>query len=115
VLLPFRELATRFKGYHRQLPTVEETTLWQPTNAGSARELFGRETEFDYAENRIGYAILALRVTMGWVLLQGGVTKLITYLDADPRPTGRRRATWPTPSRRATPWATSGWRWPATR
>ena len=47
-------------------------------------ELFGRETEFDYAENRIGYAILALRVTMGWVLLQGGVTKLITYLDADP-------------------------------
>jgi len=47
-------------------------------------DILGRETEFEYAENRIGYAILALRVTMGWILLQGGVTKLITYLDADP-------------------------------
>lgn len=47
-------------------------------------ELFGRETEFDYAENRIGYAILALRVTVGWVLLQGDLTKLLTYLDANP-------------------------------
>ena len=47
-------------------------------------DILGRETEFEYAENRIGYAILALRVTMGWVLLQGGVTKLVTYLDADP-------------------------------
>ncbi|WP_135303484.1 DoxX family protein [Haloarcula amylovorans] len=47
-------------------------------------ELFGRETDFEYSEHWIGYAILALRVTMGWVLLQGGLTKLITYLDADP-------------------------------
>jgi len=47
-------------------------------------ELLGRETDFEYSERWIGYAILALRVTMGWVLLQGGVTKLITYLDADP-------------------------------
>jgi len=35
-------------------------------------ELFGRETEFDYAENRIGYAISRSRVTMGWVLLRAG-------------------------------------------
>jgi len=47
-------------------------------------DILGRETEFEYAENRIGYAILALRVTMGWVLLQGGLTKLITYLDGNP-------------------------------
>ena len=47
-------------------------------------EILGRETTFEYSENRIGYAIIALRVTMGWVLLQGGVTKLITYLDATP-------------------------------
>jgi thiosulfate dehydrogenase [quinone] large subunit len=47
-------------------------------------ELLGRETDFEYSERWIGYAILALRVTMGWVLLQGGVTKLITYLDGNP-------------------------------
>ena len=44
-------------------------------------ELFGRKTEFEYSEHWIGYAILALRVTMGWVLFQGGLTKLLTYLD----------------------------------
>ena len=47
-------------------------------------DILGHETEFDYAENRIGYAILALRVTMGWILLQGGLTKVVTYLDANP-------------------------------
>jgi thiosulfate dehydrogenase [quinone] large subunit len=47
-------------------------------------ELFGRETHFEYSEQWIGYAIIAMRVTMGWVLFQGGVTKLITYLDANP-------------------------------
>jgi thiosulfate dehydrogenase [quinone] large subunit len=47
-------------------------------------ELLGRETDFEYSEHWIGYAVLALRVTMGWVLLQGGLTKLITYLDGNP-------------------------------
>jgi thiosulfate dehydrogenase [quinone] large subunit len=47
-------------------------------------ELLGRETQFEYSENWLGYAILALRLTMGWTLLQGGLTKLITYLDATP-------------------------------
>ena len=47
-------------------------------------ELFGRETHFEYSEHWIGYAIVSMRVVMGWILLQGGVTKLITYLDADP-------------------------------
>jgi thiosulfate dehydrogenase [quinone] large subunit len=47
-------------------------------------ELFGRETQFDYSEHWLGYAILGLRLTMGWVLLQGGLTKLVTYLDATP-------------------------------
>ncbi|MFB6143092.1 MAG: DoxX family membrane protein [Halorientalis sp.] len=47
-------------------------------------ELFGRETSFEYSERWVGYALIALRVTMGWILLQGGITKLITYLDADP-------------------------------
>jgi thiosulfate dehydrogenase [quinone] large subunit len=47
-------------------------------------ELFGHEARFEYSEHWIGYALIALRVTMGWVLLQGGLTKLITYLDADP-------------------------------
>jgi thiosulfate dehydrogenase [quinone] large subunit len=47
-------------------------------------ELLGRETHFEYSEHWLGYAIIALRVTMGWVLFQGGVTKLVTYLDANP-------------------------------
>ena len=47
-------------------------------------ELFGRETNFEYSEHWLGYAIIAMRVTMGWVLFQGGITKLVTYLDADP-------------------------------
>ncbi len=47
-------------------------------------ELFGRETNFQYSETWIGYAIIALRVVMGWTLLQGGLTKLVTYLDANP-------------------------------
>ena len=47
-------------------------------------ELFGRETHFEYSEHWLGYAVIALRVVMGWTLFQGGVTKLVTYLDADP-------------------------------
>jgi thiosulfate dehydrogenase [quinone] large subunit len=47
-------------------------------------ELFGRETYFEYSEHWLGYAIIALRVVMGWTLFQGGITKLVTYLDADP-------------------------------
>lgn len=47
-------------------------------------ELFGRETDFEYSEHWIGYSIVIMRVMMGWVLFQGGVTKLVTYLDANP-------------------------------
>ncbi|WP_435195710.1 DoxX family membrane protein [Natronomonas sp. EA1] len=47
-------------------------------------ELFGRETRFDYSEHWVGYALVVLRVVMGWTLFQGGVTKLVTYLDATP-------------------------------
>jgi len=47
-------------------------------------ELFGRETGFEYSEHWIGYAIVGLRVVMGWTLFQGGITKLITYLDGNP-------------------------------
>ena len=47
-------------------------------------EIFGRETHFEYSETWIGYAIVILRVVMGWTLLQGGLTKLVTYLDANP-------------------------------
>jgi thiosulfate dehydrogenase [quinone] large subunit len=47
-------------------------------------ELFGRDVTFEYSETWIGYSMVALRVVMGWVLLQGGLTKLVTYLDANP-------------------------------
>ena len=47
-------------------------------------ELFGRDVTFEYSETWIGYSMVALRVVMGWVLLQGGLTKLVTYLDSNP-------------------------------
>ena len=47
-------------------------------------EILGRTTNFEYSERWIGYAILTLRLVMGWTLFQGGVTKLVTYLDANP-------------------------------
>ena len=47
-------------------------------------EIFGRQTDFEYSEQWIGYALVAMRVTMGWALLQGGLTKLVTYLDSNP-------------------------------
>lgn len=47
-------------------------------------EIFGREVEFEYSEHWVGYSLFLGRIVMGWTLLQGGVTKLITYLDANP-------------------------------
>ena len=47
-------------------------------------EILGRGVEFEYSEHWVGYSMFLLRVVMGWVLFQGGVTKLVTYLDADP-------------------------------
>jgi len=40
-------------------------------------ELFGRRTDFEYSETWIGYALLALRLVMGWTLFYGGVTKVL--------------------------------------
>ncbi|MFB6265775.1 MAG: DoxX family membrane protein [Candidatus Nanohaloarchaea archaeon] len=40
-------------------------------------EMFGREETFEYSEEWVGYAILALRLVMGWVLFYAGVTKLL--------------------------------------
>jgi thiosulfate dehydrogenase [quinone] large subunit len=47
-------------------------------------EMFGRQVQFDYSEHWVGYALVSMRIVMGWVLLQGGLTKLVTYLDANP-------------------------------
>ncbi|MCO8266715.1 DoxX family protein [Haloferax sp. AB510] len=47
-------------------------------------EMFGRAVRFDYSERWVGYSLFLLRVVMGWTLFQGGITKLVTYLDADP-------------------------------
>jgi len=40
-------------------------------------ELFGRRTDFEYSETWIGYALLALRLVMGWTLFYAGVTKVL--------------------------------------
>jgi thiosulfate dehydrogenase [quinone] large subunit len=47
-------------------------------------DILGRDVTFEYSENWVGYSLFFMRVTMGWVLFQGGVTKLVTYLDANP-------------------------------
>jgi len=47
-------------------------------------QLFGHETRVSYSGRAVGYALVAMRLTMGWILLQGGVTKLVTYLDGTP-------------------------------
>ncbi|POG57562.1 DoxX family protein [Haloferax sp. Atlit-12N] len=46
--------------------------------------MFGRAVRFDYSERWVGYSLFLLRVVMGWTLFQGGITKLVTYLDSDP-------------------------------
>jgi thiosulfate dehydrogenase [quinone] large subunit len=47
-------------------------------------EILGSDVRFDYSEHWVGYSLFLLRVVMGWTLFQGGVTKLVTYLDANP-------------------------------
>lgn len=40
-------------------------------------ELLGREISFEYSENRVGYSLLAMRVSIGWIMFQAGITKLL--------------------------------------
>lgn len=40
-------------------------------------EIFGKEVDFEYAEHWVGYSLIAMRLGMGWILLQGGLTKLV--------------------------------------
>jgi thiosulfate dehydrogenase [quinone] large subunit len=40
-------------------------------------ELLGKEIRFGYSENRVGYSLLAMRVSIGWIMFQGGLTKLL--------------------------------------
>jgi thiosulfate dehydrogenase [quinone] large subunit len=39
-------------------------------------ELLGRKVEFEYSAGAIAYAILALRLVMGWTFLQAGLDKV---------------------------------------
>ncbi|MCT9097644.1 DoxX family protein [Haloarchaeobius sp. HME9146] len=40
-------------------------------------ELFGRQTGFEYSETWVGYALLGMRLTMGWVLFYAGIDKVL--------------------------------------
>lgn len=40
-------------------------------------ELFGRQTNFRYSETWVGYALLTLRVVMGWTMFYAGITKVL--------------------------------------
>jgi thiosulfate dehydrogenase [quinone] large subunit len=39
-------------------------------------DMFGRQVRFEYSPNALGYALLGLRVVMGWILFQAGLEKL---------------------------------------
>lgn len=45
-------------------------------NRNLKTEIFGKEVDFDYAEHWVGYSLLAMRIGMGWILLQGALTKI---------------------------------------
>jgi len=47
------------------------------TTRNLSANLLGREVKFEYSGNAIAYAILILRVTMGWIFLQAGIDKLL--------------------------------------
>lgn len=40
-------------------------------------KFFGREIDFDYSESRVGYSLLAMRLSIGWIMFQGGITKVL--------------------------------------
>ncbi|MFB6218150.1 MAG: DoxX family membrane protein [Halobacteriaceae archaeon] len=40
-------------------------------------ELFGKETRFEYSETWVGYALVGLRLVMGWTLFYAGITKVL--------------------------------------
>lgn len=40
-------------------------------------DLFGREETFEYSEEWVGYAVLGLRLVMGWTLFYAGITKVL--------------------------------------
>jgi thiosulfate dehydrogenase [quinone] large subunit len=39
--------------------------------------VFGREVSFEYSHTWIAYSFVVLRVVMGWILFQGGITKVL--------------------------------------
>ena len=40
-------------------------------------KLFGREVSFEYSQTWVAYALLVLRVAMGWIFLQAGIEKVL--------------------------------------
>lgn len=40
-------------------------------------KLFGRETHLKYSEGWVGYAVLSLRLVIGWILFYAGIDKLL--------------------------------------
>lgn len=39
--------------------------------------LFGQQTSLKYSDRLVGYAVLSLRLVMGWILFYAGITKLL--------------------------------------
>ncbi|MEK6222718.1 MAG: hypothetical protein N2D54_10780, partial [Chloroflexota bacterium] len=39
--------------------------------------LFGREVDVEYSGSVIAYAILTMRVAMGWIFFQAGIDKIL--------------------------------------
>lgn len=40
-------------------------------------KVFGRETAVEYSQTWVAYALVFMRVAMGWILFQGGIVKVL--------------------------------------
>lgn len=47
------------------------------TETTTTVRLFGQEATLRYSETWLGYAVLSLRLVMGWILFYAGITKLL--------------------------------------
>ena len=61
-------------GWDNRAVKIKETKM--STNALSGR-LLGQKVESEYSLNWVVYAVVGLRIVMGWTLFQAGIVKLL--------------------------------------
>jgi thiosulfate dehydrogenase [quinone] large subunit len=49
----------------------------QPDTAEYQADIFGKEISVEYSSDTVAYALVAMRIVMGWIFLQGGIPKVL--------------------------------------